>query len=45
MKFHDSLYFVVVTLFTVGYGDFYPDTIFGRTIVMFIIVFTIILIP
>eukprot|EP00347_Sterkiella_histriomuscorum_P022282 403331035 len=45
MKFHDSLYFVVVTLFTVGYGDYYPSTIFGRIIVMFIIIFTIILIP
>lgn len=45
MKFHDSLYFVVVTLFTVGYGDIYPTTIFGKVIVMFIIIFTIILIP
>jgi hypothetical protein len=44
-SFHDALYFVVVTLFTVGYGDFQPETNFGRTIVLFIIIFTIILIP
>lgn len=44
-SFHDSLYFVVVTLFTVGYGDLQPETNFGRTIVLFIIIFTIILIP
>jgi len=43
--FHTSLYFVIVTLLTVGYGDENPETEFGKFIVIFIIVFTIVLIP
>lgn len=35
----NSLYFTVVTIFTVGYGDFVPYTLFGRLWIIFIIVF------
>lgn len=45
LKFHDSVYFVVVTLATVGFGDEVPHSEFGRVIVLFIILFTIVLIP
>jgi hypothetical protein len=45
LKFHDSVYFVIVSLATVGYGDEIPRTEFGRVIVLFIIFFTIVLIP
>lgn len=45
IQFHDSLYFVIVTLLTVGYGDDYPKTELGKIIVLFIIIFTIVLIP
>ena len=45
LSFHNSLYFVIVTLLTVGYGDEYPKTIIGKIIVLFIIFFTIVLIP
>ena len=45
MQFHDSLYFVIVTLLTVGYGDEYPKTAFGKVLVLFIIIFTIVWIP
>lgn len=34
----NSLYFTVVTIFTVGYGDFVPYTLFGRLWIIFIIV-------
>ena len=45
MQFHDSVYFVIVSLTTVGYGDEIPLSEFGRVIVLFIILFTIVLIP
>jgi hypothetical protein len=45
LQFHDSVYFVIVTLATVGYGDELPLQEFGRVIVLFIIFFTIVLIP
>ena len=45
LNYHECLYFVVVTLFTVGYGDLMPETNFGMFIVLFIIIFTIVLIP
>jgi Ion channel len=45
LQFHDSVYFVIVSLATVGYGDEIPSSEFGRVIVLFIILFTIVLIP
>lgn len=45
LQFHDSVYFVIVSLATVGYGDEIPQGAFGRVIVLFIIFFTIVLIP
>lgn len=45
LQFHDSVYFVIVTLATVGYGDEVPQLEFGRVLVLFIIMFTIVLIP
>jgi hypothetical protein len=44
-NFHDFLYFIVVTLSTVGYGDIYPFTEQGRVIIILLILIAIILIP
>eukprot|EP01117_Protostelium_nocturnum_P011415 TRINITY_DN4142_c0_g1_i1.p1 TRINITY_DN4142_c0_g1~~TRINITY_DN4142_c0_g1_i1.p1 ORF type:complete len:319 (+),score=67.84 TRINITY_DN4142_c0_g1_i1:122-1078(+) len=43
-KFHDSLYFTVVTFTTVGYGDIRPITEAGRMAMMIIIIVGLILI-
>jgi hypothetical protein len=45
LQLHDSVYFVIVTLGTVGYGDEIPTTEFGRVVVLIIIFLTIVLIP
>ena len=45
LDFHDALYFVIVTISTVGYGDTYPHTFLGKFVVVFIVIFTIVLIP
>ncbi|WP_269849570.1 potassium channel family protein [Methanosarcina horonobensis] len=35
----DSLYFSVITLTTVGYGDFTPQTVYGKIFTMIYIFF------
>jgi len=42
---HEMIYFVVVTLATVGYGDVVPESEGGRVAVILLILFTIVLIP
>jgi hypothetical protein len=42
---HTSLYFMVVTLTTTGYGDIVPRTEAGRAIIMIIVVLAISLVP
>jgi len=42
-KFHEIIYFTVVTLSTVGYGDIFPRTDYGKLFTSSVIIFTIII--
>lgn len=44
-KYHDMIYFTLVTLGTIGYGDIVPKTIFGRFIIIGTIFLLLALIP
>mmetsp|Transcript_23872 Transcript_23872/g.35024 ORF Transcript_23872/g.35024 Transcript_23872/m.35024 type:complete len:1148 (-) Transcript_23872:179-3622(-) len=44
-KFHTWMYFLVVSISTVGYGDISPGSTLGRFMAMFFICFAIIFVP
>ena len=44
-KFHEFLYFTVITISTVGYGDIYPVSEGGRFLIIFLIVLAAYYIP
>lgn len=43
--FHDALYFVVVTLFTVGYGDINPEQNLSKLCCLILIILVVVLMP
>lgn len=43
--FHDSFYFIIVTLMTVGYGDINPTTELGQVMSIMVIGATIVIVP
>lgn len=45
LNFHDSIYFVIVSLLTIGYGDINPTSPQSQLVVFVIIGFTIMVIP
>ncbi|KAJ3437101.1 calcium-activated potassium channel alpha chain [Anaeramoeba flamelloides] len=42
---HDALYFFVITLSTVGYGDMVPKTTLGRLFILFTVLIFILVLP
>ena len=40
--FHVSIYVMMVTLFTIGYGDFFPVTPGGRIFITLVILYVIV---
>ena len=45
ITFGDSVYFIVVTMATVGYGDVAPKSAFGKVVMVLLILAAIVLIP
>ena len=44
LEFHDALYFTIVTVATVGFGDIYPLSVAGKFLVIILIATTIVII-
>lgn len=44
-NWHDSLYYIMVTFSTIGFGDLTPSSTYSRVVVMFLIVLVILYIP
>ena len=45
LKYHQTIYFIIVTLSTVGYGEINPQTELGRVFVVIVMIVTIVIIP
>ena len=44
-NWHDSLYYIMVTFSTIGFGDLTPSSTYSRIVVMFLIILVILYIP
>ena len=44
-NWHDSLYYIMVTFSTIGFGDLTPSSTYSRVVVMFLIILVIIYVP
>ena len=44
-RWHDSLYYILVTFSTIGFGDLTPTSSFSRVVVMFLIILVVLYVP
>ncbi len=42
LYYHEGFYFTIITIATVGFGDYYPQTDFGKLFVMLLIIYTVV---
>jgi len=45
VDFHTSLYFMSITVTTIGYGDLHPTTPLGRGLMILVVFITFVLVP
>ncbi|KAJ6251466.1 calcium-activated potassium channel alpha chain [Anaeramoeba flamelloides] len=45
LTFHESIYFIIITIATVGYGDITPKSEQGKMFILFTVIFTGFLVP
>eukprot|EP01012_Entosiphon_sulcatum_P068499 TRINITY_DN9872_c0_g1_i1.p1 TRINITY_DN9872_c0_g1~~TRINITY_DN9872_c0_g1_i1.p1 ORF type:complete len:1146 (-),score=151.98 TRINITY_DN9872_c0_g1_i1:3208-6645(-) len=43
--FHNAVYFMVITMATVGYGDYSPHTVLGKMCVCIVVIAAVVIIP
>ena len=45
LSFHDAIYFVTISVTTVGYGDITAHTVLGRTLAIFFVLSALVAMP
>eukprot|EP01028_Stygiella_incarcerata_P010585 TRINITY_DN552_c0_g1_i2.p1 TRINITY_DN552_c0_g1~~TRINITY_DN552_c0_g1_i2.p1 ORF type:complete len:952 (+),score=213.91 TRINITY_DN552_c0_g1_i2:1715-4570(+) len=44
-RFHDAMYFIIISMTTVGYGDMVPHTVVGKLLICCLVLLALVIIP